>query len=1408
MSRRDRDRRERAGSDGDEPPSDGRGSNPPARPRIRRRPGSDAPASPRPSSPASPHPASPASAAPERSEPLALPAKDAHDDPTTRRVALDRAERAHLAELHALAERTFDDASPVAAPDDDEPPPSSEALELDDADLVEATQTGRRAAFALAGLADVDPETTIQDSSRAEAATAAGPWHEAGPKTPGSDGARRALDAKATRRVDLARTAPHAATPELLAEVARGRAGVANPDDDATAEGDPRVLDALAAFERAPADAAVVGALEDAFGGRHDRLVRAVRRLLARTTGAARIPVLAHLVRWTETPRPELALTFVAELEHLDPGHPAVLRRAARARGDEGDVRGQREALEGALARASRPDDRARLHLELAAGLGDDADALAHFAAAAEEDPRSVAALTGLERVARLRDDHPRARAALERLVDLAPDDDAKVAALVRLAEVEEQRFVRRERAAQLLEQARAIAPTNAQVLRALERAYQGLRDFPHVVEVLTARAELAKDHAARAELMLQLADVHETKLDDPAAAVDALRDAAFVQPKHRRVLEELGRLHERLGNWSDVAEWRTRAAELAPSKRHVAQALLELGDALALPERSPALAKAAYEHATRHDPSFVPAWTALQRGARAVGDARLVVHALEQRAKHAEGGRARGDALAELGALHRDAGDAGAARKSFEAALRADAKNERAAQALVDTYVEEGRLADAAPLAELLVAAAVRDKSGKVALARQRLLTRLYASLGQGERAIGSALVALDRSADDAGAQGDVVAVSLQLADRPQVVRPAKPTLDRLTTAATQLEASDLADLARVLRALGDLDGARRALERAKALYGERDDVMGLLAEVQLGQGDVEAAFDAKLTLAETSENPAVSLATLVEAGELAERRLRDRTRARAVFEGVLERDPSEPRAQDALRRIYAELEEHERLARVLELTAATTDDVARKVDALEALAQLLEGPLGAPAKAAEAWREVLDADPTRLVAFEGQTRALTATRDWKALARAYDGMIARARSADDKRLQHVLHLQSALVRRDRLRDLLGAERDVDAALALEPDAADPNRMRLELLVLTDRLDRAVEHLRARIAKRPHDATGYADLYDVFLRKHAYDRAWCAVNVLACLGAATPEQRRFHDDYRPVPLREIPGRLTEAAWTSHLLHPGLDHATTRLLMVMTPLVARTRAALGAVPPAEAFHAGHAKLAKALLSATHDVSEILGVRSPTLALGDPASALPLQPAPTSLDVLRVGVPALELHADCLGFTVARRLAELRSELVARAFFPTLPELTAVVATALRVAGAEAVLVGAGGPRLALPDPAAQAFDTTFLRVASWEERDAVAKLATVVAEQGAALDVAAWARAAEISSARAGLLVAGDLEAARRAIAREPRTAGDPTPTDKLGELFQFAVGERYAELRAAIGITIDARQA
>ena len=160
----------------------------------------------------------------------------------------------------------------------------------------------------------------------------------------------------------------------------------------------------------------------------------------------------------------------------------------------------------------------------------------------------------------------------------------------------------------------------------------------------------------------------------------------------------------------------------------------------------------------------------------------------------------------------------------------------------------------------------------------------------------------------------------------------------------------------------------------------------MGLLAEVQLGLGDVEAAFDAKLTLDETSENPAVSLATLVEAGELAERRLRDRTRARAVFEGVLERDPSEPRAQDALRRIYAELEEHERLARVLELTAATTDDVARKVDALEALAQLLEGPLGAPAKAAEVWREV----STRTYAARRvRGDALTATRDWRLRAR-----------------------------------------------------------------------------------------------------------------------------------------------------------------------------------------------------------------------------------------------------------------------------------------------------------------------------------------------------------------------------------------------------------------------------------
>lgn len=195
----------------------------------------------------------------------------------------------------------------------------------------------------------------------------------------------------------------------------------------------------------------------------------------------------------------------------------------------------------------------------------------------------------GVKRLGREKEQYPQVKWALERQAEVAETEAERIDALLELAELEETKFLKRELAAQLLfEQVLTMEPSHPQALKGLERRHHALRDWPALARVLSARAEHAFEKKAKVELFELAAEVHESKLGDPAGAIEVYRNLLVVEPKHRRALTDLGRLYEKVGDWENVATYKSRLAELAPTKRSSSQELLKLGDFLSAPERDP----------------------------------------------------------------------------------------------------------------------------------------------------------------------------------------------------------------------------------------------------------------------------------------------------------------------------------------------------------------------------------------------------------------------------------------------------------------------------------------------------------------------------------------------------------------------------------------------------------------------------------------------------------------------------------------------------------------------------------------------------------------------------------------------------------------------------------------------------
>ena len=156
----------------------------------------------------------------------------------------------------------------------------------------------------------------------------------------------------------------------------------------------------------------------------------------------------------------------------------------------------------------------------------------------------------------------------------------------------------------------------------------------------------------------------------------------------------------------------------------------------------------------------------------------------------------------------------------------------------------------------------------------------------------------------------------------------------------------------------------------------------------------------------------------------------------------------------------------------------------------------------------------------------------------------------------------------------------------------------------------------------------------------------------------------------------------------------------------------------------------------------------------------------------------------------------LTFIVGKHLALYRGEHYIRNLFPTVNELKV-----LFYAGLRTVL-----PEVPVPDEAAQAVATTSAELLKYMQpiqRDSLRIVVQKFVQDGARADLKRWAQTVEVTAARAGLLLCGDLEIAKKILAAESQIPGDLSPSEKMRELLVFSVSEQFFALRSALGIAV-----
>jgi tetratricopeptide (TPR) repeat protein len=1111
---------------------------------------------------------------------------------------------------------------------------------------------------------------------------------------------------------------------------------------------------------------------------------------------------------WKYKGQPDQALASYERALDVDPGWlPAIdaLETLFRERGQLAPVAELLErklALAGAGASADTDVNGTRVRLaQLYSGaLGQPERAMRLLEQVLRDEPRNAAAHRELADHYRAQGNAQGLRAALERRLDAAATAREQLELLSELAGLLEHTFMEIDLAVYRLEQALAIAPEDEPTLESLTRLYGRLRRWPDVAAMLEQHAMVARAPAKRAELYVALARTLERELGDSPRALEAWTAAAELEPDHPEAAAALARLDTRDGDPDAAIQRLRRAALRAADPAQRANAHQALG--LALQDAGDeAGAREAFLDALDHDPDHLPSITALRRAAIELGDDRGAVRWLEREVSLTTKPRLRAQLLAKLGALRAEAGDAEAARAAWEEAIAIDGDVDEALRPLAEACVVSGDFARAEPmLAKLRARAATADDARKLAALHGRALSGLGRDdaaarvLGEAQRLAPGDPEVLDALADATWR------APLATRDWPAALEAHQRLLETLDDDARRLEI--LHRVAVIQRALGKSRAAIATLDHVLSSAPDHRPSLATLSAIYEEQQDWQGYVDAQRQLAETAKSADERLAAIDAIADAWWKRVGDGGQALAALEEALAERPSDlPR----LHKVLAIAEASQDWPRVLDTlgrVVAVEANPQRRAKYVFTMGQLLRDAMNDPDQALACFDRALDDDPTELRAFESIDRLLTSLHDWRRLERAYRKMLHRVAERPERGTDVEHHLWSGLglIYRDRLHDEVAAVEAFRMAAQLRPDDPRTRRILADLHERGGRAGDAAAELQQVIAKEPRRAEPYRQLYRLYRRQGAFDRAWCVAAALSFLQQADAEQQQYLAQLATEAPIE-PTRALDLSAFASLFPREHDVVLGKLFELLVPALRAARLirlqAEGRLPePPPASIQDPATSRVPIVRDLAVAAAVLGLPLPRpSARPDVAGGLAPLLADPPATLIGAGVLAVAAPHE-RRFLAARHMAVYRPELYVTTLVGGPSELKALSLSALQLSQVD----------VPMPEDLARIAAETSRELARYlqpVQQEALRKVMRRFVERGGQADAKAFWKTADRIALRFGLLLCGDVVAAGRACAGEPVGPHDPSPTQRLEDLLAWSVSEEHFALRETIGIKV-----
>ncbi len=412
----------------------------------------------------------------------------------------------------------------------------------------------------------------------------------------------------------------------------------------------------------------------------------------------------------------------------------------------------------------------------------------------------------------------------------------------------------------------------------------------------------------------------------------------------------------------------------------------------------------------------------------------------------------------------------------------------------------------------------------------------------------------------------------------------------------------------------------------------------------------------------------------------------------------------------------------------------------------------------------------------------------------DWPGLEQAYSRQLERLTDADQADAREVLLYKLAELRAERLGNTQGAVLAFDRLVAENPKNVEARTRLAAFLEQMGELSLAARCLESAAVWAPTRPEIFRDLHRIAAGLGDIDRDYCACAVLVHLGEADVDEQSVYRRMAPETTVRPQSPLDASTW-SELTISEHDEVVSHVVHAVAPAAIALKLEqlrdAGRLPRLDpAARQDPEKSTLTAVRTTAWAAAVLGVLPPEVYTRNekiPGGVMCLQTPEPSLVLGKSMLSGRSVPE--LAFTIGRELAgqHLTGRLLT--FYPTLPELRAIL-----VAAVAQVL------RTSLPPEAKHLGEALRKRLDAAQARELDTAVKALQARDGR-LDLKPWLRSVELASCRAGLVACGDITAAARMLAVDGRVVGGLSAADRVRDLIPFSVSESCAKARRAIGI-------